>query len=134
MSWTVEAWQLSSPFNAREDLERGVSYVTGVAQGYYLLHWGWILQRLVDTRRGLKLIEQALEIGQGQDRQLELQALNNMAEVYRATGQPSERWSCMSRPCRLCERWETVRGSGHPQQHGSWCIERRGNPAGVGVV
>jgi tetratricopeptide (TPR) repeat protein len=43
---------------------------------------------LGDTRRGLKLIEQALEIGQGQDRQLELQALNNMALVYRATGQP----------------------------------------------
>ncbi len=75
-------------FQAREDIERGMSYVTGVAQGYYLLRWGWVLQRLIDTRRGLKLIEQALEIGQGQDRQLESQALNNMAAVYRATGQP----------------------------------------------
>jgi tetratricopeptide (TPR) repeat protein len=76
-------------FQAREDLERGASCVTGVARGYYLLYWGWVLQRLVDTRRGLKLIEQALEIGQGQDHQLELQALNNMAAlVYGATGQP----------------------------------------------
>ena len=75
-------------FQSREDLERGVSCVTGVAQGYYLLRWGWILQRLIDTRRGLKLIEQALEIGQGQDRQLELEALNNIALVYDATGQP----------------------------------------------
>jgi tetratricopeptide (TPR) repeat protein len=75
-------------FQAREDLEQGASCVTGVTRGYYLLYWGWVLQRLVDTRRGLKLIEQALEIGQGQDRQLELQALNNMALVYRATGQP----------------------------------------------
>ncbi len=73
---------------SREDFERGVSYVTGVQRGYYLLDWGWILQRLIDTRRGLKLIEQALEIGQGQDRLLELQALNNMALVYHATGQP----------------------------------------------
>ena len=75
-------------FQAREDIERGVSCVTGVARGYYLLYWGWVLQRLGDTRRGLKLIERALEIGQGQDRSLELQALNDMALVYRATGQP----------------------------------------------
>ena len=75
-------------FQSREDLERGVSYVTGVARGYYLLYWGWVLQRLGNTRRGLKLIEQALEIGQGQDQQLELEALNNMAGVYHATGQP----------------------------------------------
>ena len=73
---------------AREDLERGILCVTGMARGYYLLLWGWVLQRLIDTRRGLKLIEQALEIGQGQDRQLELAALNKMGEVYQATGQP----------------------------------------------
>jgi len=75
-------------FQSYEDLERGASCVRGVEQGYYLLHWGWIVQRLIDTSRGLKLIEQALGIGQGQDRQLELQALNNMGEVYQATGQP----------------------------------------------
>ena len=75
---------------AREDIDRGISYVTGVAQGYYLLHWGWILQRLGNTRRGLKLAEQALEIGQGQDRQLELQAFNNTAVVYQAMGQPQQ--------------------------------------------
>ena len=57
-------------FQAREDIERGVSCVTGVARGYYLLYWGWVLQRLGDTRRGLKLAEQALEIRQGQDRRL----------------------------------------------------------------
>jgi tetratricopeptide (TPR) repeat protein len=73
---------------SREDLERGASCMTGVARGYYLLDWGWVLQRLGDTRRGLKLFEQALEIGQGQDRQLELLALSNMAAVYQATGQP----------------------------------------------
>jgi tetratricopeptide (TPR) repeat protein len=84
-------------FRAREDLERGVSFVTGEARGYYLLSWGWILQRLIDTRRGLKLTEQALEIGQGQDRQLELQALINMAEVYRVMGQPR-------RALELCEQ------------------------------
>jgi tetratricopeptide (TPR) repeat protein len=74
-------------FQSYEDLERGMSYVKGVELGYYLLYWGWILQRLIDTRRGLKLIERALKIGQGQDRQLELQALNKMAAVYHATGQ-----------------------------------------------
>jgi tetratricopeptide (TPR) repeat protein len=75
---------------AREDLERGVTCVAGVAQGYYLLYWGWVLQRLGNTSRGLKLIEQALEIGQGQDRRLEVLALNNMAAVYQATGQPRQ--------------------------------------------
>jgi hypothetical protein len=105
---------------AREDLERGISCVTGVEQGYYLLHWGWVLQRLGNTRRGLELTEQALGIGQGQDRQLELQALNNMALVYRATGSPSERWSCMSRPYRSGERWVTVPGKREPSM--AWRI------------
>ncbi len=74
---------------SREDLERGASYVTGVARGHYLLHRGWVLQRTGYTRRGLELTELALEIGQADDRSLELQALNNMALVYHATGQPA---------------------------------------------
>ena len=74
---------------SQEDLERGVSYVTGIEQGYYLLRWGWVLQRTGYTRRGLRLTEQALEIGQVHDRSLELHALNNMALVYQATGQPT---------------------------------------------
>ena len=68
--------------------ERGASYVTGVARGYYLVYWGRVLQRVGYPRRGLELTEQALEIGQVDDRQLELLALNNMAAVYHATGQP----------------------------------------------
>ena len=64
-----------------------MSCVTGVEQGEYMLDWGWVLQSLGDTKRGLKLAEQALEIGQGQDRLLELHAFNNMAAVYRALGQ-----------------------------------------------
>ena len=32
------------------------------------MDWGWVLQRTGYTRRGLELTEQALEIGQGQDR------------------------------------------------------------------
>ena len=59
----------------------------GVEQGYYLLHWGWILQRLgdsqhglnqrlADSQYGLKLAEKALEIGRSEIRQLKLQALN----------------------------------------------------------
>src|SRR2546421_1715569 len=75
----------------REDLERGVFCVTGVEQGYYLLRWGWTLQRLgIERQHGLELTEKALEIGQEQDQQLKLQALNNMAEVYRGIGQPQQ--------------------------------------------
>ena len=71
----------------REDLERAASGMTGVAPSYYLLNWGSILSRVGDTRRGLQLMEQALEVGQGQDRKLEMDALNNIATVYYATGQ-----------------------------------------------
>ena len=65
--------------------------VTGVEQGYYLLRWGWTLQRLgIERQHGLELTEKALEIGQEQDQQLKLQALNNMALVYRGIGQPQQ--------------------------------------------
>ncbi len=73
-------------FQCREDLDRGISHVTGVEQGYYLLHWGWVLQRLDDRRHGLALTRQALQIGQEQDKTLELQALNNQAAVYQRLG------------------------------------------------
>jgi tetratricopeptide (TPR) repeat protein len=71
-----------------EDLERGIPYVTGIEQGYYLLHFAWILHRLGEPQRGLMLLERALKIAHGQDRYLEVQSLNNMAAIYRATGQP----------------------------------------------
>lgn len=74
----------------REDLERGASYVTSVDQGYYWLHWGWVLQRTGDTQSGLKLSEQALDVGQTQDQRLALSASNNMAAVYQAIGQPEQ--------------------------------------------
>ena len=120
---------------AREDLERGVSYVTGVAQGYYLLHWGWVLQRLGNTRRGLALTEQALEIGQGQDRQLELQALNNMAAVYQATGQPKRALELYEQALPLSARGgRPCRGSDHPQQHGRSVPGDGPAPASLGVV
>src|SRR5206468_4062976 len=73
----------------REDLERGCDYVTGLQQGYYLLWWGWIQQRLGVRRHGLELTEQALELAQTeQDTPLYLHGLNNMAVVYYATGHP----------------------------------------------
>ncbi len=74
-------------FLLREDLERGAICVMGVEQGYYLVRWGWALYRLGDTRRGLKTTEQALEIAQGQDRELELHTLSNIAVMCRNTGQ-----------------------------------------------
>ncbi len=86
----------------RKDLERGTLCVDGVEQGYYLLHWGWILQRLGDSQHGLELerlgdsqhglelAEKALEIGQERDQQLKLQALNNIAGMYQQTGKLQE--------------------------------------------
>lgn len=82
----------------REDLERGMSSVTGVTQGYYLLDWGWVLWRLIDSRHGLALTEQALEMGQSLAQQsLKLEALNNLALVYQGIGQPQ-------RALALCEQ------------------------------
>ena len=122
-------------FQSREDLERGVSCVTGVARGYYLLYWGWVLQRLGDTRRGLKLTEQALEIGQGQDRQLELQALNNMAGVYQATGQPQRALELYEQALPLMREVGDRAGEAtHPQQHGSGVPGDGAAAAGLGGV
>ncbi len=75
----------------RQDLERGTSYVTGAEQGYYLLQWGWIVQRLVDRHHGLALTEQALKIAQElEDEELKLQVFNNIAQVYAGIGQPQQ--------------------------------------------
>jgi len=73
-----------------EDLERGCQQVTGIEQGYYLLQWGWILQRLGDRVQGLALTEQALESAQELDQRLLFLAMYNMALVYRIIGRPQE--------------------------------------------
>jgi tetratricopeptide (TPR) repeat protein len=70
------------------DLDRGLEYASAEQQGWYLLHRGWVVQRLGDRRRGLELIEQALAAAGADNQKLKLQALNNMALVYDATGQP----------------------------------------------
>ena len=77
-------------FLCRDDLERGILYVTGIEQGYYLLHWGWVLHRLGDRTRGLFLSEQALESAQELNQELAWYAMNNIAVVYQATGHPQE--------------------------------------------
>jgi tetratricopeptide (TPR) repeat protein len=79
-----------APFLAmlcRADLERGLTCVTGGELASYQLRWGWVLQRLGYRQQGMALTEQALEYAQGQDNRLMLQAMNNMAIVYRQTGQ-----------------------------------------------
>jgi tetratricopeptide (TPR) repeat protein len=74
----------------REDLDRGILQVVGIEQGYYLLHWGWILQHIGDRTQGLSLTEQAFEVAQELDQELTLDAMNNMALIYYMTGRPQE--------------------------------------------
>src|SRR5258708_27286388 len=52
---------------AGEDLTRGLDYIEPDSEehGYYLLHWGWVLQRLGNRRQGIQLIKQAMGIWQG---------------------------------------------------------------------
>ncbi|MBA2285534.1 MAG: tetratricopeptide repeat protein [Ktedonobacteraceae bacterium] len=73
-----------------DDLARGLSFVEGIAQGYYLLYWGWILHWLGDQHMGVTVTEQALEMAEGRDRALEGLAQNNLAMISRATGHPHE--------------------------------------------
>jgi tetratricopeptide (TPR) repeat protein len=69
------------------DLDRGLEHAPAEQQGWYALHRGWVLQRLGDRQRGLALTEQARAAGE-HEQDLKLHALNNMAAVYDATGQP----------------------------------------------
>jgi tetratricopeptide (TPR) repeat protein len=80
-----------------DDLARGVSFVEGTTQGYYLLYWGLILHWLGDWRRGMSMTEQALEVAEGHDRTLEGLALHNLAMISSVTGHPYE-------ALRLCEQ------------------------------
>jgi len=73
-----------------DDLARGVSFVEGERQGYYLLHWGWIMHWLGDRQMAVAATEQALEIAERRDHALEGPVLNNLAMMSRATGHPYE--------------------------------------------
>ncbi|MGB8343707.1 MAG: CHAT domain-containing protein [Ktedonobacteraceae bacterium] len=74
----------------RDDLERGLFFVTGKEKASYLLHWGWVLHRLGNRAQALALTEQAMEISEGQDQSLTLLAMNNTAGIYGATGRLPE--------------------------------------------
>jgi tetratricopeptide (TPR) repeat protein len=64
--------------------------MTRAEKSWYLLYWGWIVYRLGNSLRGLRLLEQAKEMIEGTDSTLTLQISNNMALVYRDTGQPQK--------------------------------------------
>ncbi len=90
--------------------------------------WRGCTMRRGSRSERLELYEQALplmrEVG---DRAGEAATLNNMAEVYRATGQPSERWSCTSRLYPSGARWETGRERQPRSTTWLWCTMRRGS-------
>lgn len=71
-----------------DDFEQGLTYVTGFEQGGYLLRWGGIQHRMGNPRRGLALLEQALEIAQEREGDLEARVLNVIAGVYKVIGEP----------------------------------------------
>ncbi|MBN1287262.1 MAG: tetratricopeptide repeat protein, partial [Anaerolineae bacterium] len=76
---------------ASADLTRGIEHTEGETKGYYLLHWGRVLGRLGDNVQGLKLTQEALKLAEsGKHQRLQLEAMNNMALVYYATGKPAE--------------------------------------------
>ncbi len=71
-----------------DDFDRGLDAMADTDHGWYALRWGWVLQRLGNRQRGLALTEQAHAAAGDHDQDLLLHALNNMASVYHATGQP----------------------------------------------
>jgi len=81
-------WASYLAVRCREDLETCAGWVESAEQGWYANRLGWVLQRIGDRRAGQRCLEQALAIAQGQDQNLELALLNNLAGVYRNTGQP----------------------------------------------
>jgi tetratricopeptide (TPR) repeat protein len=52
----------------------------------YLSDWGWVVYRLGNPLRGLRLLEQAKELIEGTDSTLTLQISHNMAVMYGAMG------------------------------------------------
>jgi tetratricopeptide (TPR) repeat protein len=70
-----------------ENFERNFELITSIELGQYLLHWAWVIHRLGNPQRGLQLLERVVEIAQGQNQPLELEALYNMAMIDQSTGQ-----------------------------------------------
>jgi len=87
-----------------DDFEQGVTYITGVEHGGYLLRWGWIQHRIGNPRRGLPLLEQALEIAQEDEGDLEAQALNSIAGVYKDIGQPQRALIFYEQALSICQQ------------------------------
>ncbi len=74
----------------RADLEACYDWVAEVRRGWYANQLGWLLQRIGDRQAGMTWLEQALELAQGKDQNLEFQVLINMAGIYQATGDPTK--------------------------------------------
>jgi predicted ATPase len=72
------------------DFEQATKHQADEDAGWYWLRWGWVAGRLGDRKTGMSYLEKALERAQDSDQELELKALNNLAMVYRATGQPGK--------------------------------------------
>lgn len=90
----AQEWLGQTPFAATlaqqsgVDIERGISYLTGVVQARYKFLWSAVLYRLGATQRSLALLEEALEAVEGKDQALARSILLNMGGIYREIGQP----------------------------------------------
>ena len=93
-SLALQAITVTLARRTRADLEQGKDQVTGIQQGYYLLHWAWIRQRLGDTRPAQELLQQALEIAQQEDTQestaLQAFVLDYLGIIAGNTGEPKD--------------------------------------------
>jgi tetratricopeptide (TPR) repeat protein len=74
----------------REDLLRAIDHLDGEQQAAATRRAGWFAHVLGDRAAALALTERALALAGEQYPRERLQALNNMAQVYNATGRPSE--------------------------------------------
>jgi tetratricopeptide (TPR) repeat protein len=75
---------------ALDDFEKAIHYVDAEMKPYYLFWLGSILNSTGNPRKGLELLEKALELAQGYNRLIESQALNTMGIIYQNTGQPHQ--------------------------------------------
>ena len=72
--------------NIRADAERCVAFVSDKYRAEYLYYFGWVWHRLGDRLAGLRWLEQALELSETEDPDLEIRTLNNIALIQSRMG------------------------------------------------
>lgn len=98
-------------------------------RSWFLFRWGAILYLMGDYAPALRKLEQALEIAEGSDKQLELAVLNLLGDIHATGGDPQQGLAFFERALALADEVASSDEKAKLLLNNAWALVEAGEPS-----